>query len=158
MKLLSIIFILVFAFSAFGQTKPRNLLVKLTVQSPDSNLKSLLSTKLSAELGLIKDIELTDKLNIYELEVVAMEVKTSTGIFIGYALSTAIIRTELCKPFLSDEEKYKPVGILETHTITLTDKTRMQRDLKDIVAYLNAKLEPIREASKSIKVIPRNEE
>lgn len=158
MKLLSIIFILIFTFTAFGQAKPQTLLVKLSVQSPDPTLKTLLLNKLSAEFNQLKDVELTDKLNIYELEVVAMEIKTSTGIFIGYALSTTITRTELCKSFLSDEETYKPIGILETHTITLTDKTRMQKDLNEIVSYLNAKLEPIRKASKNIKVIPRNKE
>lgn len=157
MKFLSIIFILIFAFAASGQTKPQTILVKLSVQSPDPTLSSLLLNKLTAEFSLIKDIELTDKLHIFELEVVGMEIKTSTGVFIGYALSTTITRTDLCKSLLSDEETYKPVEILETHTITLTDKTRMQKDLKEIVSYLNAKIEPIRKASKNIRVIPRND-
>lgn len=65
--------------------------VKVTVSAPD-NIKGAMSSYLNRELRSLNDVELVDTNPFWEIDVVAMELKTVGGYTSGVALSTVIIR------------------------------------------------------------------
>lgn len=147
------IFLIIVILAIFGSIcVGQKIRVKLSVSSPDRTISADLNKRFQNELRKITDINLVDELNVFELEVIAMEIKTSKNIFIGYALSTVVYSKSLCKPLLSSSDEYKPIDSSISHSITLTDKSKIDSDVKSIVNYFNSKLNPMRNEMKTMKI------
>ena len=141
------------SLSVLSQTNSVSINVKLTANSSDPILKTLLYKSLSDELSLITDLKLREKGYGYWLDVVATEVKTSKGVSMGYALSMTITSTRNCKPLGADPNS-NDISIYDDlvfHQIVLTDKANLNRTSKQIVEGFNTAIEPFRKLLKSLK-------
>lgn len=148
---LSILFcIIVLSFGVgpvYGQTNitPKTIRISLTVEAPSSTLQNKVFAMVLAELKKTPDLEIVDDVYIYGLELVAYDIRTSTGVNLGIALSTVTTNVIPCNPiFDSKTGKVNAKYQVLRHALTLTDNRRLRADVQTIVADFNKRIDPMR--------------
>lgn len=140
--------ILFLAFlSVNGQTDitPKTIRINLTVEAPSPATKIKVYNAFLTELRKIPDLQLVDDGYVYGLEIVACDIRTSTGVDLGLALSTVTTNVVACQDILQKKDgrfnaKYQVVS----HAVTLTDAARLRSEAQSIVANFNRRLDPMR--------------
>lgn len=138
--------------------------VKVTVSAPD-NIKGAVSSYLNRELRSLNDVELVDTKPEWEINVLAMELKTVGGYKSGVVLSTVIINSfdnQMLSVFF--QPNLKDIGLYMTsslswypdHWMNVGSTDDLQRLCKDIVADFDTKhLEESRKSFRRAKEFPQ---
>lgn len=132
-----------------GQTDitPKTIFINLTVESPNAALKNRVRAAFLAELKKTPDLELVDDRYVFGLEVVAYDIRTSTGLNFGFAMSTITTSIVACQDILNTKDlKYR----VDRHALTLTDNARLGSEVQAIVADFNKRIDPVRKVKVTI--------
>jgi hypothetical protein len=134
--------------------------VKVSVSAPD-DIKDLVSSYLNRELRSLNDVEIVDNNPDWEIEIVAMELKTVSGYKNGIAISTVILspyNNQALSEFFKPE--FKESGLLITsglswysdQMLNVDSSDNLQELCKTIVADFDSReLEPSRKFFRNLK-------
>lgn len=155
---ITIIVLSVAAYAADTNNSRFTSRVKVTVSSND-NIQDIVKSYLNRELRSLNDVELVDTDPDWEIEVLAMELKTSSGNKPGVVLSTVLslyydkqVVINLIKPMYIDTLPPNGLQVTHYHWLNVDSKDNLQNMCNKMIAEFDSQyLEEGRKSFRKMK-------
>lgn len=137
--LFTVLFTLIFAFSASAQT--RRFKVSLSVQAENQDIADVVETYLTRELRAISDVDIVEE-GFYQIKVFVLQSETASGRMTGYTVSTVINWRATC---VNSEGKTRPCYVYDDAYLNTSPPEQLKQLMTEIITDFNTRsLKPLR--------------